>query len=147
MPPSNASDADEPTTSTSAQPASDQAAFGETYKWTNGLEVTVSVPTPITPSATASVDPSAAYLGYTVTIINNTGSTYDPELFTSSVQSGDKEGDQVFDSANGYGGAPSTAILNGRQSTFTIGLGVSNPDDVVMQVRPSFDYKPAFFTS
>ena len=150
--PSSVSAADELTTSASAQPstsvqlASDQTTFGETYKWVDGLEVTVSAPTPITPSASAAVDPSAAYLGFTVIIVNNTGSTYEATLFSSSVQSGDKEGDQVFDSANGYTGAPTTAILNGRQSTFTIGFGVSNPNDVVMQVDPGFDYKPAFFT-
>jgi hypothetical protein len=137
-----------PMTSTAAQPASDQAAFGETYKWANGLEVTISGSTPFTPSEYVVTDkPAVAYLSYSVTIVNKTGATYEPTLFSTSVQSGDTEGNQIFDSANGFTGPPSTAILNGRQSTFTVGYGVSNPADIVMQVSPGFDYKKTFFTS
>lgn len=127
--------------------ASNQASFGETYRWTNGLEVTVSTPTPFTPGEYAAAEPATAYLSYTVTIVNNTGAVYEPALFFTSVQSGDQEADQVFDSENNLTGSPSTAILDGRQSTFTIGFGVSNPDDIVMEVTPGFDYKDAYFTT
>jgi hypothetical protein len=129
-----------------ASAASNQAAFGETYRWADGLEVTVSTPTPFTPGKYASAEPATAYLSYTVTIVNNTGDVYEPAVFFTSVQSGDQEADQVFDSENNLTGSPSTAILAGRQSTFTIGFGVSNPDDVVMEVTPGFEYKGAFFT-
>jgi len=145
---SSSSTSAEVTTSSAAAAASDQAAFGETYKWVDGLEVTVSAGTPFTPSDYVVADsPATAYLSYTVTIVNKTGATYEPALFSTSVQSGDKEGDQIFDSANGYTGTPSTSILDGRQSSFTVGFGVSNPADVVMEIRPGFDYKKAFFTS
>lgn len=48
----------------------------------------------------------------------------------------DKEADQVFDTANGLTGSPKIAILDGRQSTFTIGFGVDNPSDIVMELSP-----------
>lgn len=148
----------EPATSTpirssparSTEPApvpTDQAGFGSTYSWTDGLQVTVSAPTPFTPSEYAAADPATAYLSFTVTIVNNTGAEYKPSLFSATAQSGNAEADQVYDSANGLDGTPSTAILNGRQSTFQLGFGVADPNDVVLQVRPGFDYDDVFFTS
>jgi hypothetical protein len=131
----------------SASAAGDQAAFGAAYTWPDGLQVSVSAPTPFTPSATSTAQGAAAYLSFTVTIVNNTGATYEPALFHASVQSGDKEADQIFDAAGGFTGTPGTAILNGRQSTFTIGFGVANPDDVVMEVSPGLNYDKAYFTT
>ena len=61
-----------------------------------------------------------------MTIVNNTGDVYEPAVFFTSVQSGDQEADQVFDSENNLTGSPSTAILAGRQSTFTIGAALEN---------------------
>ena len=128
--------------------ASDQAVFGETYAWADGLEVTVSAPEPFKPSEYAVTDNADdTYLSFTVTIVNKTGKKYEPALFIASVQSGDREGEQIFDSENGFSGTPSTAILNGRQSTFTIGFSASDAKDIVMEVRPGFDYDSAYFTS
>jgi hypothetical protein len=37
-------------------------------------------------------------------------------------------------------------VTRSQTQTITIGFGVSNPDDVVMEVTPGFEYKGAFFT-
>ncbi|MET0865571.1 MAG: hypothetical protein ABWZ98_14670 [Nakamurella sp.] len=125
-----------------------QAKFGQTYSWPAGLEVSVAAGTPFTPSESASADPASAYLSFTVTITNRTGQPYDPSLLYISAQSGSKEADQVFDSANGFVGLPSTGVLNGHQASFVIGFGVADAADVVMQVNPGPDYDgDAFFTS
>ena len=131
----------------SAEAGGDIGLFGQTYQWSDGLEVTVSAPEPFTPSETAAVDEAPAFVRFTITIANNTSATFEPTLFTVGVQSGDREGSQVFDSANGLTGTPSTAVLVGRQSTFEVGFGVQDPADIVMEVTPGFDYAPAFFTT
>lgn len=126
---------------------SDRARFGETYEWTNGLQVSVSAPTPFTPGEYAAAEAAAAYLSFTVTVVNNTGGLYDPSLLFTSVQSGSRDGDQVFDSANGFNGSPGTGLLNGRTLTFVLGYGVSDPADTVLEVTPGFDYEAAYFTT
>ena len=108
----------------------------------------MSAPTPFKPTAAAAGgSPGDVYLGFTVTVVNNTGSKYDPTMFNASVQSGDKEAEEVFDFGGEYKGPPSTAVLNGRQSSFKVGFAVSDPGDIVMEVRPGFDYDSAYFTS
>ena len=125
-----------------------QAKFGQTYGWPEGLEVSVAPGVAFTPSDTSSADPANAYLSFTVTITNRTGKPYDPSLFYVSAESSGKEADQVFDSANGFTGSPSTSVLDGHQSIFAIGFGVTDPADVVMELTPGFDYDgKAFFTN
>jgi hypothetical protein len=125
-----------------------QAKFGQTYGWPEGLEISVAPGAAFTPSDTSSADPANAYLSFTVTITNRTGKPYDPSLFYVSAESGGKEADQVFDSANGFLGSPSTSVLDGHQSIFVVGFGVSDPADVVMEMTPGFDYDgKAIFTS
>ena len=113
-----------------------QAKFGQTYGWPAGLEVTVAPGVPFTPSESASADPATAYLSFAVTITNRTGKPYDPSLFFVSAESAGKEADQVFDSANGFIGSPSTSVLDGHQSAFVVGFGVTDPADVVMELTP-----------
>ena len=165
--PATASTTQPPITSTSAansaEPASSDSAnatttdsasesgelkFGSTYTWDDGLSVTVSKGVPFKPSQYAAVGKkAAAYLKYTITIVNKTGKPYDPALFTTSVQSGDKEAEKVYDSEGNLGLPPSTKVLNGRQSTFTVGFGVSDPKDIVMEVSPGFDYESILYSS
>ncbi|MEP6561217.1 MAG: hypothetical protein ABJD68_09115, partial [Nakamurella sp.] len=65
-----------------------------------------------------------------------------------SAESGSKEADQVFDSANGFVGSPSTSVLDGHQTAFVVGFGVTDPADLVMELSPGVDYDgKAIFTS
>jgi len=117
-----------------------QAKFGQTYGWPEGLELSVAPGVAFTPSETSSADAANSYLSFAVTITNRTGKPYDPTLFFVSAESGGKEADQVFDSAGGFIGSPSTSVLDGHQSSFVVGFGVSDPADVVMELTPGFDY-------
>ena len=83
----------------------------------------------------------------TVTIKNGTGANYDPAIFHASIQSGDEAGQAVFDSAQGIESAPQTALLPGKSVNFKLAFGVKDPNDLVLQVQPGFEYKPALFTS
>src|SRR4051794_20562957 len=49
-----------PPTTTTTQPANPK--LGQTFKWDDGLSVTVGAPAPYTPSEYAAADPAAAYV-------------------------------------------------------------------------------------
>lgn len=122
--------------------------FGESYEWEDGLVVTVSAPTPFTPSEYAYVgEGSPAYLLFTVTVVNGSEVNYDPTLFFNTLQSGNAEAEAIFDSDNGLSLPPQTALLPGREATFNIGFGVADPNDLVMEVTPGFEYDSVIYTN
>jgi hypothetical protein len=127
-------------------PAGEPAVFGESWEYTDGLAITISEPKPFEPSDTAFASEAAAYVVFEVTITNGTAADYEPLVITS-VQSGDAEAEEVFDSENGLEGAPSTTLLPGREVTFQIGYGVADAADLVMEVTPGFQYENAIFVS
>ncbi len=134
-----------PTTTTTPTP--ENPVFGQTYEWEDGLAVSVSPPTPFTPSDTAAFDPAPTFVSFEIKIVNGTSEIFDPLLFSTTMQSGNTEASQVFDSEQGVGGSPSTPVLPGREVVFRQAYGVNDPADLVMQVSPSFDHDPAIFTS
>lgn len=123
------------------------STFGDTFTYENDLSITIGEPEPFTPSDTAAFDEAAAYVSFPVTIVNNSTEPYDPTLFFVNGQSTNTEIDQVFDSAQGYEGSPSTVLLPGREASFNLGFGVADPDDIVLEVSPGFEYDNAIFTS
>jgi hypothetical protein len=137
--------APEVTTDAPTVDPNEPVSFGSTKTYEDGLSVTVSKGTNFTPSQYASADKAKAYLKYTITVVNGTGKVFDPSMFNASVQSSNTEGGQVFDSEKGLEGAPSTKLLKGREAKFTIGFGVADPKDVVMEVTPSFEHESVLF--
>ncbi|MGY1666989.1 hypothetical protein [Geodermatophilus sp. SYSU D00696] len=141
----------EPSDATSEEPpsAAVNPRFGQTYTYENGLAVTVAPPQPYTPSDSAAVGEPAppSFVVFDVTVANGTQANYDPATFMATMQSGTTEGQQVYDSANGIGGTPSTTLLPGRESTFRLAFGATHPNDLVLEVTPGFDYESAIFTS
>lgn len=122
--------------------------FGDTFRYTDGVSVTIATPVAFKPgqyAAMASKSPN--YLAFTITVVNGGTDNYDATLFTATVQSGNTEGQQVFDSAGGFGGPPSTKILPGREAVFKLGFGVTTPTDVVMEARAGFKYESTVFTN
>jgi hypothetical protein len=109
----------------------------------------VSAPQPYTPSDSAFLgDPRPpAFVVFDVKIVNGTQQNYEPAVFSVTMQSANVEEQEVFDSANGIEGSPSTPILPGRESVFRIAFGATNPNDIVMQVSPSFEHESVIFTS
>lgn len=125
---------------------SSELAFGETFTYENGLSVTVSAPEPFTPSdVSAGGENFSAHVRFNVTVVNGTDERYEPLMFSTSLQSANQEGDAVFD--NGLEGAPTTVLLPGREATFPVGYGVANPEDLVLEVSPGFEYESiVYFT-
>lgn len=122
--------------------------FGDTYEWDGGITVSISEPSDFTPSDTAAGGEGASdHVTFEVTVVNGSSENYEPSSLSISVQSGSGEGDQVFDTAQGIDGSPNTAILPDRDVVFDVAFGVTDPDDLVVEVAPGFDYEPAFFTS
>jgi hypothetical protein len=136
-----------PTTAPTTSTAPATTKLGQGYTYRDGLALTVSVPMPFAPSDSAAKGKAAQHVVFTVTIVNRTGKNYDPSLFLMTVQSGNQEAETVYDFANGIGGSPSTILLPGRESTFKLAFGVSDPTDLVVQAMPGFSYGKAIFTS
>ena len=63
------------------------------------------------------------------------------------MQSGNSEADEIFDTEKGLNGTPSTKLLEGRESKFTAGVTVKNPDDLVLEVTPDFDHASVMYVS
>lgn len=129
-------------------PSSTTKHFGDAVRFTDGLAVTVAAPQPFTPSDTAAgVTPGQQAATFAVTVTNGSQQNYDPSEFIISVRSGQTEENQIFDTARGLEGSPSTAVLPGQSVTFPVGFTVSDPASVVVQVTPGFQYNAALFTN
>jgi len=140
---------DEPTEeeSSDSEAPEENPTFGEAYTWENGLTVKVGIPKPYKPSDSASAG-KGEHIAFDITVVNKTGANYDVSCDSLSMQSGNAEAEQIFDSENGLEGSPSTALLDGRESKFRVGFTVSDPTDLVLQYSScDFDAEPAFFVS
>jgi len=96
-------------------------------------------------SSAVGTDPGKKYVLITFTVGSDKG--YDPGEFQASVQSGDAEAEHVYDWAKGVLGAPSTQILMGRETKFSLAFAVPDPADLTVLVAPGLDYESVPFTS
>lgn len=134
----------------SEEPKQDDPTFGQAYTWEDGISVTVARPKPYKPteySSLTDVKDWPAYVSFEVTVVNSTDKKFDVEMFSTSLQSADKEAEEVFDSEKGLEGSPSTSLLPGRQSKFLIAYGVQNPKDLVMDVNVDYDHDTVTYTN
>lgn len=139
---SNASEKKEVEPETPAIPT-----FGQQVE-TGDLAITVSEPQEFQPTRWAAGGEKSDYsIRFTVTVLNNGTTPYEPvELFTT-LQSGNEESEEIFDTDSGLEGSPMTPVLPGREVTFDIGYGVNNMKDLVLNVSPSFTTESVLFTS
>lgn len=115
----------------------DSPQFGESYTWDNGLTVTIGRPTRFQPSDSAfGAEKSGTPLAFEVTLVNNTDSPYDASCDYVTVQSENREADQIFDHANQFNGPPQTKVLDSREAKFKLGFNVKNPKDLVLEYQP-----------
>lgn len=129
----------ESTPTESAEPEEKtRPTFGDTYTYPSGLSVKVGKPEEFTPSEYA-LKGEGAHLKFDITLTNDTGEEYDPVLFYASASSGDEESEQIFDGEE-LGGMPSTTVLDGKKVKFSIGFSVADPEDITMEVSPSFSF-------
>lgn len=142
----------ETTTPTEETPTEEPSAedatitFGKAYTWENGVSATISAPKSYRTGSGVGGEKFKYAVQFTVVIVNKSGKTFDPSMASATVQSADVEGDQIFDSGNGFGGTPDTKLLNGRQTKFKVAFGVTNPKDIVFEFSPGFEYNSAIWT-
>ena len=109
--------------------------MGETFTYVDGLQVTISTPTPMTSSEWAAPG-SAAGLSFDVTILNGTSNPYDPSLDYLTAQIGNTEAEEIFDTDNGYDGTPMTSILPGREASYKVAFVGTDTENVVFEYVP-----------
>lgn len=123
--------------------------FGSTVKFPDGVSMTISKPTRFIPSDTATVSMqkknAASYLAFEVTLVNGSSKPYEPSMVFITGQSGDQEAERVFDSAKGVEGEPSTKLMPGRQAKWKVVFGLIKANDLVLEVRPGFDYESVMY--
>jgi hypothetical protein len=130
----------------SAEP--DVARFGETWTYKDGLRVAIGKLEPFKPSEFASFRKGdKKFVKFHVVIGNRTNKRFDPNLFSTTAATGDREAEEVFDSSKDLNGSPSTVILPGHTKKFWIGYGVDKGKDLVLEVSPDFDHEKAVFIS
>lgn len=123
--------------------------FGDTAEFEDDLRLTVSEPrTDYVPSEYASrLDESLTdYVAFTVTIENGTSEPFEP-LFYAEGNSGGKAVDQIFDSEQNIGSAPSGRILPGESVTFDVAFGVADPASVTLDVSTDFDHDAVLYSN
>ena len=122
--------------------------LGETAKYEDGLEITVAQPLRFHPSEyAAGADSSDLAMALKFTVTNNGTKNFDPSMMMVTAQSGQTQEEPIFDSAQGYTGKPDTVLLPGRTVTFQLAFTVTEPEDVVVEVQPGFEYRSQVFTS
>lgn len=122
--------------------------FGDSASYDNGLSITVTEPQPFEPSRYAVSGKGRDHIRMTVTVVNKTGKPYDVALDYITMQSGNQEAEQIFDSAKGLEGTPTTKVLDGREAKYDVGFTVKNPADLVLEYQPGdWDLDSVIFTS
>lgn len=123
------------------------AAFGATHRWETGVEVTVSSPKPYRPSSSAAGADRARAVSFEVQVKN--GSQAPVELATVMIQASynGQPVTQIYDSAKNMMGAPTTSVLPGKTSTFTVAFPVDKEQgELQLEVTPGFSADRAYFT-
>lgn len=123
--------------------------FGDTAEFEDGLRLTMSEPrTDYVPGEyVARLDESLTdYIAFTVTIENGTSEPFEP-LFYAEGNSGGKAVDQIFDSEQNIGSAPSGRILPGESVTFDVAFAVADSESVTLDVSVDFDHDAVLYSN
>lgn len=139
-----------------AEPAEESApvddmilGFGDSMIWEDNVSMSVSAPTPFTPTEYAAGATQPESVVFRVVLKNDSSQKLEPFVY-STLLSGGVEASKIFDSSNAIGeigGAPSTVILPGQSVTWMEAYSVTDSKDLTMQISPSFDYEDAIFTT
>lgn len=122
--------------------------FGDSYAWDDGLKVTVSAPSEVTPTEYAAGTVEGwTNLGWTITIENGTSENYDPTMILVKVAAGGQEGSTIFDTD--WQGTPTSTILPGNSVTWVAAYAVADPATVQLSIEDvaAFDKGEVIFTN
>jgi hypothetical protein len=132
---------------TSAAPVAKQnPTIGHSYKYDDGLVVSVSDAGKFEPSSSAAKEPADHYEAYKVTVKNGTNATFDPTIVQVDAQDGDTAAQEVTDIEKNVGLPPQVKLLPGKSVSWEAVFGLSKTPDVTIQVTPDFDHDAAIFT-
>jgi putative VirB-like lipoprotein len=134
---------EEPTPTPERPQYGEFGGVGFTYE--DGIVVTVSVAEAFEPSEWAVSATYDTYVRFDVTLTNGTDVPFDPSGVFSTLASGGREGEAIFDTESGLEGQPMTPVLPGGSVTWTEGYGVADPADLTLQVTPSFEHDAGLF--
>lgn len=121
-------------------------SFGEAFTYVDGIQVTVDGPTPMTSGQWASPENTKGS-AFTVTIVNDSDVPFDPSMAYLTVQSGNTEAEEIYDSEAGFGGSPETTLLPGREASYDVAFATSDPTDIVLEISPSFEHIAALYAT
>ena len=124
-----------------------QAIFGETFTYEDGVSITVDPPEIFSPSEFAAHDEAPSYVRFTITLVNDSTDSFDASFALTNAQSGQSEAAGIYDFDQGLEGPPHTSLLPGRTVSWDVGFGVEDPEDVVLEISPSWDHEAAIFVS
>ncbi|GAA4166375.1 hypothetical protein GCM10022286_30940 [Gryllotalpicola daejeonensis] len=140
--------------SAAAKPAAkENPKFGQTYKWSDGLAVTISAPAAYTPSQYASgVVPGQANVIFTITLKNGTTQPVDPAFAGGDLNSGGVAGSNIVEVAGPQGDIneyplSSAKLLPGQSLSWKAAYSVKDPNDLTLDFAISdFLHDDAIFT-
>lgn len=136
----------EPTEAEATEEEQDAKPFGSSWTWDDGLSITVSKPKDYKPSEYSGQEGYTKYVMFDVTLVNKSTKAWDPSIFFATLQSGNEEAPEIYDSAK-LKDRPSTKLLKGREVTFQIAFAVKDPKDLVLEVTPDFEHNAALYQS
>lgn len=124
--------------------------FGETYVYPDKLSVRIGKPERITPTAFAAVPiKTKYYVMFAITVTNRTSKPFSPSSFFATLQSANREMQEIFDSGQPdkymLSGSPNTSLLPGREVAWSIGFGVDDPDDLILEIAAGPDRGKVIF--
>lgn len=131
-----------------AKPASNVLKFGETYKYTDGVSISVGAPQPFSPQAYAAGVTAGTPLDFTVTITNGSTKQFTPLSYPTLTSAG-TQASEITDIGNpigNVGDAPNSVLLPGQSISWIIAFDVTTPGDLTLQAQPSVEYEAAIFT-
>lgn len=126
--------------------------FGEVFTYPDGVSVSVSTPTPFTPTewSSYSANPDVKQWYYfKIVLTNNSQKPLDPFTY-ETVSSGGVESPSVFDYGNEIGAigeAPMTSVLPGQTVEWLVGYGIADPAAITFDIQPGFEYEETTFTN
>lgn len=103
--------------------------LGESFTYSDGLQVTISKPTEVQTSY-------GAALSFDIKIVNGTDTGVDPSMDYITAQIGNTEAEEIFDHENGYEGAPMTTLLPGREAAYSVAFEGTDAKNLVMEYEP-----------
>jgi hypothetical protein len=122
-------------------------AFGDVATFADGSTLTVGKPVPMKRSdVAAGGEEFDRFVKFEMTYVNNSSEPYDPSGTTTSLSSGGRELDEVFQPGLTY---PEKKVRPGRKITWRTGYGVDDTKDLRLTVSLGFlnGYDEVTFTS